>query len=245
MLHLLPLRFIGRLALAVTVLGVLALIVIDSPEAGSDLATAMTIVRWALGAEAIAAFLFYHLWPYIPGLTARWLFPHIDGSWDGHLHFKRKQQSAGGRSKVVLDGFKDASLYVHQSLTKVRLILETDESTSETLVVHAERDPDFSRFKLFYIFENRSRDGRPNTARSYRGTAIMEIPPGRPATLNGTYFTDQGSEGTFKFERRLPENTGWRSLVFGLVGQKGAANPVASEPREERALDLDGEDQPT
>lgn len=220
-------------------IGVIGVIILGKPS-GIDTAAVTTILRWVLLAETALALVIFYCWHRIPGLTERWLFPHIDDSWDGNLKFKRKlPASDGGEAKIVEDR-KCATLHVHQSLKKIRLILETDESTSETLVVHAARDEDFSRFKLFYIFENRSRDGLPNNGRSYRGTAVMEIEPGRPDVLNGTYFTDQGSEGTFRFNRRPPTPDGWiRRIWHSLVGAKGAAIPLMAEPRDSLALDLD------
>jgi len=238
MLHLLPLRSLGRFALAVTVLGVLAVILISSPTQGTTLAKGLTILRWALAVEGIVALFVFYCWYRLPGLTKRYLFPHIEGSWDGELQFKQKRRSGDTYASKPLAASKPAKLYIHQSLTRIRLILETDESTSETLVVHPERDPNFSRFRLFYIFENRSRDGQPNNGRSYRGTAVMEVPPGRPSELRGTYFTDQGSEGTFVFVRRGVA-VGWlRSLWDGFFGEKGAAAPVVAVPRDHRALDI-------
>lgn len=244
MLHLLPLRYIWRFALGVTALGVLAVVVLDSPQQGTTLAKVTTIVRWMLFVEAGLAIFILYFWYFIPGLTARWLFPHIDGSWDGRLNFKRKVTEASSTEAKVVPDSKAAQLHVHQSLTRIRLILETDESTSETLVVKPERDPDFSRFRLFYIFENRSRDGLPNNARSYRGTAVMEVQPGEPSTLMGTYFTDQGSEGTFRFERRSATHKGLPALWNAITGAKGAASPVCPEPRDERALNLASDDEP-
>jgi hypothetical protein len=196
----------------------------------SGFSSATNVLRWVLGIEATLAVLIYYSWHRIPGLTARWLFPHIDGSWAGELHFDRRIEDDQGEI-TEFKGVRLADLHVHQTLLKIRLILETDESTSETLVVHADRDPDFSRFRLFYIFENRSRDGLPNTARSYRGTAVMEVPPGRPHELRGTYFTDQGSEGTFSFNRRPLPHKGLRALWSGLFGEKGAATPIRTEPK--------------
>ncbi len=225
MLHLLPLRSIVRIALGVTVLAVMVVFIFGQSTTGSGFTTATSVLRWVLGAEAILAILIYYLWHRLPGLTARWLFPHIDGSWDGSLQFVLPDDVADGEA-AEKTGRREANLHVHQTLVNIRLILETDESTSETLVVHAGRDPDFSRFRLFYIFENKSRDGLPNTARSYRGTAVMEVPPGRPDELRGTYFTDQGSEGTFLFERRAPEKKGLKGLWAKAFGQKGAATPI-------------------
>lgn len=238
MLHLLPLRSIGRFAITVTILAVVALIFIGSPAEGTAIATAMVIVRRALSVEAGLVLITFYFWYRVPGLTKRWLFPHIAGNWDGTLRFKRKVPKTDTEQERLIEDSRQASLYVHQSLVKIRLILETEESSSETLVVHSERDPDFSRFRLFYIFENRSRDGLPNTARSYRGTAVMEVPPGTPDVLNGTYFTDQGSEGTFRFERRPLSYTGWRGIWHSLVGEKGAAKPIAGVPRDDRALEF-------
>lgn len=221
MLHLLPLRFIGRFVLTVTVLAVVGLILFGGALNEPTLASAMTVVRWVLGAEAAMAALVFYCWHYVPGLTDRWVYPHIDGTWDGEICYVRDGEL----------GTKTAVLQISQSLVKIRLVMTTDESISETLVVRPERDPDFSRFRLFYIYENRQRDGLPNNGRSYRGTALIELGPGKPLTLVGTYFTDQRGTGTIDFRRRPPRRR-WYSAWWGaLKDPKGEADPLKPEVR--------------
>lgn len=227
MIHLLPLRFIGKFIVVATVCGVVAVLFVQTPAEGSLLEYASTIVRWALAIEAFIAIAFAFGWHYVPGVTTRWLFPYVDGSWDGTILFERKD-TPDGEAVSVFKGQKEATLHVHQSLFQIRIVLETNESTSETLVVRAERDPDFSRFRLFYIFENKTRDGIPNDARIYKGTAFMEVSPGQPTILNGTYFTDRGSEGTFRFNRRKMERAGLCGKLRSITEAKGAASPLAS-----------------
>ena len=218
-------------------LGVIAVIFFISPAEDASFAVPLTVLRWVLLIEAGFATLFYFFWHHVPGLTARWVFPHIDGSWEGTLFFNRKNVADDG-AITVTPGTKEAKLHVHQTMVRIRLILETDESTSETLVVRPDRDPDFSRFRLFYIFENKSRDGLPNTARCYRGTAAMEIQPGSPTELVGTYFTDQGGEGTFHFTRQPNQHGILAGMWRAVVAPKGAAIPIRAMPRPKRVADI-------
>lgn len=214
-------RFIGRFILSVTVLAVIGLIAFSGTLDNPTLASSMAVVRWVLGVEAGVAFIVYYGWHYFPGLTQRWIYPHIDGTWNGTIRYVHQGEF----------GEKDAVLHISQTLVKIRLVLETDESVSETLVVRPERDPDFSRFRLFYIYENRQRDGLPNNGRSYRGTALIELGPGKPSSLVGTYFTDQRGTGTIEFTRCAPSRKWYSGWWGALRDPKGEAKPLKPQVR--------------
>lgn len=222
MLHLLPLKHLLRFALGLTALAVGVIVVLDRNDAGQQYTLLTTMLRHVLIAEAVIAALFCIFWRFIPGLTTRWLFPYIDGSWDGHIYYTKYNEHGA----EIGPGEKQAQLYVYQSVSRIRLVLETDESTSETMIVKPERDINFSRFSLFYIYENNSRIGIANNGRSYRGTAIMHIAPGTPDFLGGNYFTDQKRSGHFHFERRKDSKSGLCNWIRSFFSEKGAPKSV-------------------
>lgn len=87
------------------------------------------------------------------------------------------------------------------SLIGAKLLLETDESESATLVVHAEKDPTFDRYKLYYVFLNRRKEGVPGAGESYRGLAIVRWIDGKNPSLEGDYFTDTDRRGALHLTR--------------------------------------------
>ena len=193
MLHLLPLRWIAKGLLYVTTLAVFGATIAGLVGPEHVMHDAFALIRWVLMLEtAVAAILFFG-WRYIPGFNNR-IFPDISGTWSGFIHYGTKEDPKK----------KDAVLHVYQSISKIRLVLETDESQSETLVALPERDEHFSRFKLFYIFENTRKEAvQEHPGQLYRGTAFIEMGPGKPDEINGSYFTDQKKEGSISFRRGL------------------------------------------
>jgi hypothetical protein len=51
------------------------------------------------------------------------------------------------------------------TLFGIRLLLESSESTFWTLVVHAERNTDFERYRLYYVYLNERKEGVPGPGR--------------------------------------------------------------------------------
>jgi hypothetical protein len=197
MLHLLPLRWIAKGLLYLTTFGVFGATIAGLFGPEHMVRDAFSLVRWALMLEAAVAIGLMLGWRYIPGFVNR-IFPDISGTWDGEIIY----ETEGGPKS------KPAVLHVHQTISKIRLFLETDESKSETLVALPERDEDFSRFRLFYIYENtRKETAVTHPGYLYRGTAFIEIGPGRPDRLDGAYFTDQKRAGKITFTRQ-PDNSG-------------------------------------
>jgi hypothetical protein len=214
MLHLLPLRWLLKAAVVLTALGLVAAAALGTLGPGGFTSALGAALRIALLVEAALWILLTFGWSYTPGFKER-VFPEIGGSWHGHIHYVREGASQS----------KPATLHIHQNLTSLRLLLETDESESQTLVARPERDPDFSRFKLFYIYENTRKEGMPGAGRIYRGTAFLVLPPGRPKQLSGSYFTEQGGVGTLEFARNDATHSIPRKLWLGVVGPRGLAMP--------------------
>jgi SMODS-associating 2TM, beta-strand rich effector domain len=189
MIHLLPVRLVVRALLTVSMLAVLCVLSLDLAGEQSLRAKATLILTWVGYADLMIGALLTFGWRYIPGFT-RLVYPDVAGRWTGSLRYKVEG----------MVGEKAATLWVRQGMLGIRLLLETDESESETLVVQPVRDLDFERFKLFYIFENRRKEGQDVALSSYRGTAVIRLEGGRPGELSGDYFTAR-SEGTIHFTR--------------------------------------------
>jgi hypothetical protein len=77
----------------------------------------------------------------------------------------------------------------------LKLILDSKESVSWTLSVQADRNPDFERFRLFYIYLNERKEGVAGARERYRGVAIMRVEPSAPFKLFGDYFTETDRQG--------------------------------------------------
>ena len=80
------------------------------------------------------------------------IFPYLGGQWTGSIEF---QGSHGC-------GTRDVSLRIDHTLFTIKLILESEESTSRTLSVCAYRDSGISRDRLYYVFQNERKEGISN-----------------------------------------------------------------------------------
>ena len=49
---------------------------------------------------------------------------------------------------------RNVKLEIKHTLFGLRLVLDSKKSTSWTLVVHAERNRDFGRYRLYYVYLN-------------------------------------------------------------------------------------------
>jgi hypothetical protein len=70
------------------------------------------------------------------------IFPYLGGRWSGVLRFN------AGRGPE----HRDVRLEIKHPLFGIQLLLDSNESTSSTLVVHAERNPDFQRYRIYIMF---------------------------------------------------------------------------------------------
>ena len=98
-------------------------------------------------------------------MVQRWIFPYLGGRWSGFVKFQGPQ----GPEQ------RDVTLEVKHTLFGLRLILDSAESTSRTLVVQAERDKDFDRYRLYYVYLNERKEGAAGVHNRYRGLAIMRV----------------------------------------------------------------------
>jgi hypothetical protein len=197
MLHLLPMR-----RLLAVIVGLVALTVLAAVYGGVvGRGNALDDVRWIIQTASISAVLLtllpYAVWRWVPRLQ-RVTFPYLGGDWSGKLEF----HGPGGA------GTREVTLTIRHSLLKVVLILDSAESTSRTLVVHAERDRGLNRDRLYYVYLNERKEGLPGAGDRYRGLAVLRVEISHHAILHGDYFTERQSAGKLQLQRRRP-NPWW------------------------------------
>jgi hypothetical protein len=199
MMHLLPIRWMLRIALGAVGLAMVAATYAGWVGSGKATRDAALVVSWSSIAAISLIILFFAVWRWIPPLQ-RAIFPYLGGRWTGYLEFEVKKDLE--RREVTLE--------VKHTLFGLRLLLDTKESSSWTLSVLAERDPDFPRYRLFYAYVNERKDGFVNAGERYRGLAVMRLELGAPAALHGSYFTDARRSGTLHLN--LTQRNPWWML---------------------------------
>lgn len=149
------------------------------------------IIRWASSVSLAAIVVAYAAWRWVPAVQLA-IFPYLGGKWEGEVHY----QNSNGDICTKL-----VTMEAKHTLFGIKFLLESDESTSATLVVHAEKDPDFSRYRLFYVYLNRRKEGVLGAGDVYQGLAVTRWLDGSNPLLEGDYFTDTHRRGTLHLHR--------------------------------------------
>lgn len=191
MLHLIPIRRLLSLIFSFVALAVLAAAYAGVVGSGDVLADISWIIRLSAALALALMLLPYAAWRWLPSLQ-RATFPYLGGKWVGSLRFYGPNGA----------GTRQVDLVVSHSLLKIVLILDSAESTSRTLVVHAERDAGLGRDRLYYVYLNERKEGISGAGSRYRGLAVLRIEMSERPMLLGDYFTEEQGSGTLELARR-------------------------------------------
>jgi hypothetical protein len=196
MLHLLPVRQLLALTMLLVALTMLLATYAGYMGAGG-LSDAITVIRWS-SASAVAL-------PIIASAAWRWMpilqevtFPYLGGEWEGKLAFQGLRGS----------GTRDVKLDVTHRLFGLKLVLETNESISRTLVAHAQFDADLARNKIYYVYLNERKEGVAAAGTNYKGLATLRV-ESAGSLLHGDYFTETSGAGTLHIYR-LKKHAWWK-----------------------------------
>jgi hypothetical protein len=190
MLHLLPVRWILVVGFAVVGLSVLATVYAGWMGGGEIARDAALLLRWSSIAATSAIILLFAGWRWMPPVQGL-IFPYLGGRWSGFIRFRIDDS----------DHRREVKLEIKHTLFGLSLLLDSKESTSWTLAVHAERAQDFARYRLYYIYLNERKEGFPNPRERYRGLAILRFENGERPRLMGDYFTETHRQGTLNLTR--------------------------------------------
>lgn len=199
MLHLLPIRLL--IQVFATSVGLMAIAAFYAGYADDkDTAQLVQLVlRWGSSLSFAAVALVYAAWRWIPFVQAS-IFPYLGGRWAGQVRYVGKEGKHAD---------KPVRLEAKHTLFGLRFLLDSDESTSTTLAVHAEKDPDFNKFRLYYVYLNSRKEGVLGSGETYRGLAIVRWEDGAQPTLEGDYFTETARQGTLHL-RRVSRTAFWK-----------------------------------
>lgn len=155
-----------------------------------------SIFRFATFFEFIIFIIFFISWEYIwkkfPKLND-WIFPNLNGKWDVNINWSRENQK----------GVKEGIVHIKQNFLTMSMELITDESESETLLVHPKKNSESGRLILYYTYHNTPKNTVKESA-PHKGTAILKVDYlENNNKLSGNYFTDRNTKGTLEFNRRL------------------------------------------
>jgi hypothetical protein len=184
MLHLLPIRRVLTVVIGLGALMVLAAAYAGWVGTGDAMHDARRVIGWSSSAAIVLTVLSFAAWRWIP-ILQQLTFPYLGGRWSGELHFD-------GPHGV---GTRAVTLTINHTPFQITLILDSAESTSRTLVVHAERDPGVNRDRLYYVFLNERKEGVAGAGERYRGLAVMRVEFADHPTLYGDYFTERHQSG--------------------------------------------------
>lgn len=120
----------------------------------------------------------------------------VHGTWRGRLESSWADPETGS-----VPSPKIAYLVIHQSFSRLRIRLITDEAQSTLLTGHMRRGD--GRLQLLYIYESlpHSRVRRENPR--HVGAASLEVMPDTATSLSGYYWTDRESAGVLEFARHV------------------------------------------
>ena len=199
MLHLLPIRLLLGTIIAIGVLSVGGIALNGWQQTHDAVATISRVVRLSGTFVTVTTVVLFALWRWSTSVQEL-IFPYLGGRWEGRVEFVGTN---GPDTRAVTAEIK-------HTLTRIVVLLDSEESTSRTLVVHAERDPDFKRFRLYYAYLNQRKEGVPGASQTYRGLAVLRVVLGEPRQLIGDYFTEAPRGGAMYLTEA--EKTTWWKL---------------------------------
>jgi hypothetical protein len=176
MLHLLPIQWLLRISFTVFSLAVLAALYVGQIGGGELAHDANLLFGWSSIAAMVVIVVSFAAWRWFPPCQGL-IFPYLGGRWSGAIEY----EDTDGPRKI------DVTMEIKHTLFDLRLLLDSKQSSSRTLVVQAERDPDFARYRLYYVYLNERRDGFENAGVRYRGLAVMSVKPASQPELHGNY----------------------------------------------------------
>jgi hypothetical protein len=191
MLHLWPLSKI--LSGALLMVGAVAVFVATHSPGSSTYAILTQVIRLSGVLSTLTIIGLAAAWRWVPHFQNA-IFPYLGGRWTGQVHFDG--QSGEETREVTLD--------VIQTAFSIKLILKSEESVSQTLAVQSSKS-ETDEYKLYYVYENKRKEGRSKGSRVYRGVAILRFELDR-GELHGDYFTETHRSGRLMLGGRRRNN---------------------------------------
>ena len=139
----------------------------------------------SISITAIIAFAFER-WLWNLSIFQGWLvpFPSLAGRWHGTIKYNWNN----------VDNSKDINLTIRQTLLRIQIIIETDESISRSICGSFDIEKMRGRQHLIYSYLNEPKAMVRDKSQIHYGTAMLEFND-RGDSMKGTYWTDRKSIG--------------------------------------------------
>lgn len=132
------------------------------------------------------------LWKKIPSLN-RLLFPDLNGEWDVNIDWNWDGKTGKATAKA----------HIKQDFLKISMEMESDKSSSETLLAKPKKDSESGRPILYYIYRNIPKNINGKVNLPYEGAAILKLDHTNLDCLKGNYFTSRSSSGHYQLTRKI------------------------------------------
>lgn len=161
----------------------------------------LTLVSWALsGGTALQIVLalviswaWRRIWRWMPVLND-WIFPDLNGSWTMTIEWEGAVAPGSGTVTAVAA--------IKLDLLKISIDVITGKSTSHTLAVTAQKDPESSRPRLVYVFRVEPYPIPGPNGIPYRAAAILHhYREDEEDILRGKYWTERQTVGHYTLRR--------------------------------------------
>ena len=131
----------------------------------------------------------------------KWLVraPNLNGRWVGKIHSDWVDETMGKKTPEII-----ATLTIKQSLFKISCVLDTNESSSNSISSNFLIDEDNQVLELVYVYQNNPNQNIQFKSNIHIGTAKLKISSDNDGyILKGNYWTNRGTSGEMKFSCKV------------------------------------------
>lgn len=158
-------------------------------DAASTAFAGATVLNAAL--LGIIYFAWERIWKVFPILNTI-LFPNLNGSWTMKINWVGADGS----------GIVDADVTIKQNFVRISMEVNSERSSSETMIAHPKKDPESGTPVLYYIYRVIPKQTDVSSGAPYQGAAILKFSGAGAGELRGNYFTSRPSKGHFIITRK-------------------------------------------
>lgn len=162
-----------------------------------------SIIVFIIGAvlTVVANWAWKWVWRCFP-ILSKVFFPDLNGTWVGNLQTTWKNPETG-----VIPGPIPSTVTIRQGLFDISIKQVTGESTSHSMRVIADADPNADRYRLWYSYANQPKAEFYQRSTQHEGFAWLEISlADAPDRLTGQYYTSRKTSGDMTLRRVAPQN---------------------------------------
>lgn len=209
----------GRLPISILV-GLAActwalVLVVTGSSLGWDFAKPFSLVVGVISIALVTFDRWLWRWPFVRSVVGR---PDLEGTYWGVIRSEWVNPETGQKPAPI-----PAAIVVKQSYTGLVLTLFTAESASSTIAATLDEGLD-GRFAVAGLYRNEPRLSVQERSRMHHGGLRLNVAGEAGERLDGSYWTDRGTQGEMAFSRVSVKRVGDFAAAEALAqGASGSA----------------------